>query len=181
MENYELILMLAIGLALCLFGYKIKKIAFFILWFLIGYQLMSYLMPVLNNAVPQIATMTIWQTLLPIAGGILLGLLGFSIEKLCIGGACFGLTIILATKYFGTAPETIAIAAVVGIVLAGLATMLIKPASIVATSLAGAYLLILAGTELLPDLNFTTYYFAYLAGLGAVGSLFQFITTKHSA
>ena len=75
--------MTAAGLALMFFGYRIKKVAFFIIWFILEYNLMVFLMPTLNNMVPDMATNNLYQILLPIAGGLLLALLGFSIEKLC--------------------------------------------------------------------------------------------------
>lgn len=178
MENYELILMIAVGLALALFGYRVKKIAFFVIWFIIGYQLMTYFQPTLNTWVPQIADQPLWQTLLPIAGGLLLSLVGFSIEKLCVGGICFCLTMIIAVNYFGSEMQTLAIAAIIGVVLAGLAVTLIKPASIVATSIAGAYALTLAAEILFPEINHATMFFPILGGISAFGAIFQFITTK---
>ena len=80
----ELLIMAGLGLAVLLFGYRIKKIAFFIIWFILGYNLMMFLMPVINGAVPQIADSQLYQVLLPIGGGLLLALLGFSIEKVGI-------------------------------------------------------------------------------------------------
>ena len=41
----ELVIMAGLGLAVLLFGYRIKKIAFFIIWFILGYNLMAFLMP----------------------------------------------------------------------------------------------------------------------------------------
>ena len=141
METYELIIMVAIGLALLLFGYRIKKIAFFIVWFLLGYSLVSQFMPSINGMVPEIEHNAIYQTLLPIAGGVILATLGFSIEKLCVGGICFVLVMLIAIKYFGTDMTTLVIAAIVAVFAAGAAVTLMKPATIVATSAAGAYAL----------------------------------------
>ena len=41
----ELFIMLGVGLAVLLFGYRLKKIAFFIIWFLLGFIGVTYLMP----------------------------------------------------------------------------------------------------------------------------------------
>lgn len=177
METYELVLMMAIGLAVLLFGYRLKKIAFFIIWFLLGYQLMISLLPTINNMVPEIAASQIYQTLLPIASGVLLAMLGFLIEKLCVGGICFALVIVITMHYFGTETTTLAIGAAVGIVLAGVAVMMMKPATIIATALAGAYALTISILEL-ATLSLETYYFPILGGLTAFGLIFQYLTTK---
>ena len=55
LETYQLILFIALGLAVLFFGYRIKKVAFFIIWFLLGFNLTVWLMPTLNQMVPQIA------------------------------------------------------------------------------------------------------------------------------
>ena len=180
LETYQLIIFVALGLAVLLFGYRIKKVAFFIVWFLLGFNLTLWLMPTLNNMMPQIADNALWQNLLPVGGGLLLALLGFSIEKLCVGGICFVLVILATIQYFGTDIQTIAIGAVVGIILAGLAVTLLKPATIIATAAVGSYALTLTIFAFFAaSLNFDTFYWPILIGLAAVGSIFQFLTTKH--
>lgn len=174
----EMIIMAAAGLALMFFGYRIKKIAFFIIWFILGYNLMAFLMPTINNLAPEIAGNNLYQTLLPIAGGLLLALLGFSIEKLCVGGICFALIMVITVQYFGAEMQTLAIGGVVGVIAAGAAVMMMKPATIVATSAAGAYALTVAILALFPDISKETYYFIILGGLTLLGSVFQFLTTK---
>ena len=180
-ENFqtpELIIMLGVGLAVLLFGYRLKKIAFFVVWFMLGYLGMSYLMPQINNLVPEIAASELYQNLLPIAGGLLLALMGFSIEKLCVGGICFVLVMLLAVQYFGTDMQTLAIAAVVGVIVAGAAVMLMKPATIIATSAVGAYAITLALMKLVSDISFENYYWPMILGITAIGGVFQFLTTK---
>lgn len=173
----ELLIMAGLGLAVLLFGYRIKKIAFFIIWFILGYNLMEFLMPTINSAIPQIVENQLYQILLPIGGGLLLALLGFSIEKLCVGGICFGLVMIITVQYFGTEMQTLAIGGVVGIIAAGAAVMLMKPAIIIATSLAGAYALTLAVLAL-TELSAGLYYWPMIIGVTVIGSIFQFATTK---
>ena len=179
METYELILMIAIGLALLFFGYRVKKIAFFLIWFLLGFNLTTFLMPTINNMVPQIAGQPLWQNLIPICGGLLLALMGFSIEKLCVGGICFVLVMVLAINYFGTDIATLAIAGVIGVIAAGAAVTLMKPATILATSLAGAYALTIALLVLFPQISKEIYYFPAIGIFTLIGALFQFSTTKH--
>lgn len=180
METYELIFAIILGLLLLFAGYRIKKIAFFIVWFLIGHYIMvTYLMSLINQAVPQIASEPLWQNLLPIAGGLLLALLGFSIEKLCVAGATLGVTMMVTTQYFGTETQTLLIGLVIGVILAGVSTMMIKPAFVVATSAAGAYLLTISIIQLVTVTNLQPYYFLILIALATIGIITQFSTTKH--
>ncbi|MBR2994718.1 DUF4203 domain-containing protein [Candidatus Saccharibacteria bacterium] len=179
MEMYQIIIFILLGLTVLLFGYRIKKIAFFIVWFILGFNLVTMLMPTINNLVPQIVGNVLWQNLLPIAGGLLLALLGFTIEKLCLAGVCFALTMIVVTHYFGTEIQVIAIGAIVGVVLAGLAVTLVKPATIIATSIAGSYALTLAIFALITQFDIHTFYWSVLIGLAVIGAIFQFTTTKH--
>ena len=162
-----------------LFGYRIKKIAFFVIWFLLGYVGVNNLMPMITNLAPEIGDNTLFEFLIPIAGGLLLALLGFTIEKLCVGGIIFMLTILVATQYFGTEIQTIAISAVVGILLGALAVTLMKPATIIATSGVGAYAITLALIGLITSISFSEFYWPMIIGITVLGSLFQFSTTKH--
>ena len=175
----ELFIMLGVGLAVLLFGYRLKKIAFFIIWFLLGFIGVTYLMPEITKLSPEVANSDLYKTLIPIGGGLLLALLGFSIEKLCVGGICFVLVMLVSTQYFGTEMQTLAITAVVGIIAAGAAVMLMKPATIVATAGAGAYAIALALLALIPNLDFGEFYWPLIIGLAIIGSVFQFLTTKH--
>ena len=174
----ELLILAGLGLAVLLFGYRIKKIAFFIIWFILGYNLMAFLMPTINNLVPQVAESSLYQILLPIAGGLLLALLGFTIEKLCVGGICFALIMVIAVRYFGTELQVLAIGGIIGVITAGAAVMLMKPAIIVATAAAGSYALTLAILNLATNLDFSAYYWPLILGITALGSIFQFATTK---
>ena len=178
LEIYELIVFGMLGLIVLLCGYRIKKVTFFLMWFILGYNLMMLFLPTLNTWVPQIAGNDLWQILLPIGGGLLLGLLGFSIEKLCVGGISFALVMLITVRYFGTEIQTLAIGGVAGVIAGAIAVMLMKPAIIVATSLGGAYLLTMILLSLVPAIDFTVFYWPILLGLTAVGSLIQFSTTK---
>lgn len=176
----EMLIMAAAGLALLIFGYRIKKIAFFIIWFILGFNLTTILLPTIANISPEIVSSELWQALLPVGGGLLLALLGFSIEKLCVAGICFALVMIITAQYFGTDIQTLAIGGIVGVIAGGAATMLMKPAIIIATSVAGAYSLTLAILTLIPGIDKNMFYFPILIGLSLVGSIIQFITTKRA-
>lgn len=180
-EEWQMWLVGAAGITLIFLGYKIKKIAFFVVWFLLGYILTGYLMPIINGAVADIANSSLWQSLLPIGGGLLLGLMGFTVEKICLGGACMGLALTITAQYFGTDIQTMLIGGVVGAVLAGAAVMMMKPATIVVTSIAGAYALTLAILKLAPGIDGETLYWPLILGFGALGTVIQFITTRHDS
>lgn len=180
-EQWQMWIVGGVGIALMFLGYRIKKIAFFIAWFLLGYILTGYLMPTINSMAADIANNSFWQNLIPVLGGLLLGLMGFAIEKVCVSGICFGLTLMMAVQYFGSSVQTIAIGAVVGVVLGALAVMMMKPATIIVTSVAGAYALTLAILALIPDLNRGMWFWPMIASGGALGTIVQFLTTRHSS
>lgn len=174
----EAVIMLVAGLLLLFVGYRVKKIAFFIIWFLLGFNLIGFLMPNINRMVPEIATSELYQTLLPIAGGLLLALLGFSIEKLCVSGICFALVMVVTVRYFGSDMSALAVGGILGVVAAGVAVMMMKPATILATALAGGYAITLALLSINPSMDYGALYWPILLGLTAVGALVQFATTK---
>lgn len=179
LERWQLWTVGGVGILLLLLGYRVKKIAFFVIWFLLGYVATTYLLPVINNAQPDIANSDLWQTLIPLGGGVLLGLMGFMIEKICLGGICFGLTIMLTAQYFGTEMQTMAIGGAVGVLAGGVAVMMMKPATIIATSIAGGYALAVAVLGLWPDLDQETLFWPIILGSAAIGAVVQFITTRH--
>ena len=176
----EISIMAIAGLALLFFGYRIKKIAFFIIWFILGFNLTTILLPTITKISPEVVSSDLWQALLPVGGGLLLALLGFSIEKICVAGICFALVMVIAVQYFGTDIQTLAIGGIAGVIAGGVATALMKPAIIIATSVAGAYAVTMAIITLIPDIDGSAFYFPILIGLSAIGSIIQFITTKRA-
>ena len=182
LETYELLIFCALGLALIFFGYRLKKAAFFVLWFILGYMLANnYLLSLVQQWLPQINdNPLLWNNLIPIAGGLLLALLGFSIEKFCVGGICFALTMLITANHFGTDMQTLAIGGVIAIIVAGAAVMLMKPATILATSVAGAYALAITLFAFATNLDSNALFFPVFIGLSILGTVIQFITTKHS-
>lgn len=178
METYEIVLALILGTFVCLFGYRLKKLVVFLAFFLIGYSIMQRLMPVLNSNLPAIAESSFWQVLLPICGGLLLSLLGFSIEKLCVGLLVCFTTIAIGINQFGLSWETVAIAAIIGVILGAIAVNMIKPATIIVTAAVGALVVTGAIFALTTSVSHD-YYTLILIGIAAVGAIFQFANTKH--
>ena len=78
----EILIALALGLVVCFFGYKLKKLAFAIAWFLIGYTLCSHFAPDIIAWMPQLENPDLWMGVLPIAVGLLAALMGLTIERL---------------------------------------------------------------------------------------------------
>ena len=178
-EQWQMWAVGGVGLLLMFLGYKIKKIAFFIVWILLGYIATGYLMPIINGAVAEIANNELWQSLLPIAGGLLLGLMGFMIEKVCLGGICFGLVIMMTAQYFGTEIQTMAIGAIIGTLAGGLAVMMMKPATIIATAVAGGYALTLSILALAPELDKESLFWPMIAGFSVLGAGAQILICRH--
>ncbi len=170
--------MAIVGLLLLFAGFKVKKIAFFILWFLIGFNLVVVFMPSLANVMPDIVNDVFWQNVFPLVGGLLLAMFGFTIEKVCISVAVFALTMMVTIQYFGTDVQTIIIGAVIGVVLAGSAAMLVKPAIILATALVGSYTITTLILFFATGMDPAIYYFPLLFGGAALGSVVQFTTTR---
>ena len=177
-EQWQMWLVGGAGLLLMFVGYKIKKIAFFVIWFLLGYIATGYLMPIINDQVAVIADSEVWQGLLPIAGGLLLGLMGFMVEKVCLGGICFGLTLLITAQYFGTEMQPMAIGAVIGAIFGGISVMLMKPATIIATAVAGGYALTLAVLTIGYGLDVDTLFWPLLISFSAIGMISQFIMAR---
>lgn len=91
----------------------------------------------------------------------------------------FALTIMITIQYFGTDIPTIAVGAIIGIILGGLAVNLMKPAIIIATSLVGSYAVTMVILSLATGLNFQVFYFPMIIILAAIGAVVQFSSTKN--
>lgn len=177
LNTYEVVIFIILGVLVTLFGFRLKKVAFFVLWFLLGYNLVLNFLPTINNLVPQIVGNELWQALLPFAGGLLLGLLGFTIEKICLSLVCFGLVMMIGTRFFGTEIPTLLISGAIGVVVGGASSFIIKPATIFATSIMGAYALTLSILTLSTFFGPTTFW-PFFIGIAVIGSIFQFSTNK---
>lgn len=178
LESWQLWLIAIIGFLVAILGFRIKKVAFFIIWFVLGFLLMDYFMPNIENAMPMIRDSMLWRMLIPLGGGLLVALMGFTIEKICLGGICFALVIMTTAQYFGTEIQTMAIGAIVGVIAAGASSMLTKPATIIATAVAGGYMLTISLTTLFSEMNAEVAYWPMIIGIGVLGSIIQFVTTR---
>ena len=176
----EVVAVALAGIVLLFFGLKIKKVAFFLIWFVVGYYITTILLPHISNLAPIVTEEQLFQTLLPIGGGLLLAMLGFSIEKLCVGGCAFAIVMLITAQYFGTEIQVLAAGGIIGIVAAGVAIMTMKPATIILTSCAGAYALTMALLVLIPNINQQIVYFPSLIGLTVLGSAVQLLVDRKS-
>ena len=87
---------------------------------------------------------------------------------------------LVVVQYFGSDMQTLAVGGVIGVIAAGAAVALMKPAIIVATSAAGAYALTMVIFAFLwKSVDYHVMYWPFLIGITAIGSVFQFLTTKH--
>lgn len=175
MENiaqYEALIAILLGIFLCLFGYRIKKVAFIVIWFIIGYYLASLAVPYLNVE-------ELWQHVIPIGAGILLGMLGFSIEKFCVFAvAAFSVSTTIIESFQLNEFLPIALAIGAGIIVGCIAVSFIKPVGIVTTSLSGAKLIakyVVSGLSL----SHEPYFLVILAACTIIGIIFQFKTCRH--
>lgn len=179
MENIETFIPILLGIFICLFGYRLKKAVFFIAWFLIGFTITNKLMPTLMSSFPDLFATDFWRFLMPVVGGLLLALLGFSIEKICVALLALFTVIMLGINYYGFDFQVIAIAAVIGVIAAGFSTMLIKPSVILITAIIGASAISTEIFKILPTLSAEDYKLAFFAGSAVIGTVVQFFTTKH--
>lgn len=171
-SSYEALIAIAIGIFVCLFGYKLKKVAFAIIWFVIGYYLASL-------AVPHITSDANLQIVLPIAAGAILSVIGFSLERLCIFGiAAFAVATTIIDLFQLTDTLWIALAIGAGVVAGCIAVAFIKPLGILTTALSGAKLIAKYSVIQL-SLSHNPYFFWILLVAAVAGSLFQFKNCKH--
>ena len=133
----------------------------------------------MSLAVPHITTDPTWSQILPIGAGLILGMLGFSIEKFCIFAVA---TFTVATTLIETLQLTeilfIALAIGAGVVVGCIATAFIKPLGIITTALSGAKLIAKYTVSGLA-LQHEPYFLVILAICFAVGVLFQFKSCRH--
>ena len=172
LAQFESLIAIAAGIFLCLFGYRLKKVAFIVIWFIIGFYLMSLL-------APQITSDTTWQLIMQVAAGILLGMLGFSIEKFCIFAvATFSVSTAIIETFQLAEILPIALAIGAGVVVGCIAIAFIKPVSIITTSLSGAKL-IAKYTTLQLSLPHEPYFLGILVVALIIGIVFQFKNCHH--
>ena len=126
---------LGISLIMCFLGFKVQKLVITLAWFIIGYKLAG----VVGGNFLDGNTLLITQ----IVVGIILGSLGYKLEKLALAIAVAYLTFISIGPYITGFEEGIRlIIHIGGSLLAGiLATFFIRPILIGITAIAGATLI----------------------------------------
>ena len=167
------IIALIIGAFLLFFGYRVKRIAITIIWFIVGYWLVSLF-------VEKIVADQMWQFILCVVGGLVLGMFGMTIEKFAIF-ATVGVTFCMSViENFGPATDWTlwAIAVAVGVVAGVIAVWLIKRMVILATAIEGSRLVIVNALTLLNWAQ-PSYYIVIFLALAAVGALFQWNNCRH--
>lgn len=175
MNNIEAIIGIIIAVVLVFWGYRLKKIAFAILWFIAGFLLTKQLLPHLTGD----------QTLLsvlPIAGGLVLSLVGLSIERFCVFVSAGITAFLIAAENLGGLGTwaNVGIAVAIAVVVGCIAVALMKPAIIVFTSLAGAHAIALALIGLF-GIAHSPWYMIFVIVIAAIGCAHQFVTTKGQA
>lgn len=170
--QYEAVIAIIAGFFLCLFGYRIKKVAFIIIWFAIGFLLASLV-------APKITDNQTWQLIIPIISGLLLGMLGFTIEKFCIFAvATYTVSTTIIESFQLNEVAMIALAIGIGVIVGCIAVFFIKPLGIITTALSGAKLIAkYAVLEL--SLPHEPYFFVIIIAASIIGILFQFKTCRH--
>lgn len=167
------IIAILIGAFLLFFGYRLKKIALTIIWFLVGYYLVSLF-------VDKIVADQLWQFILCCVGGLVLGMFGMTIERFAVFvtvGVAFGLSF-MQTFSFEPQWALIAVAVAVGVVAGVIGVWLIKPMIILATSIEGASLVLINAFALLSIAKPEWYFILFLA-TAAFGAIFQWNSCRN--
>ena len=129
------LIILGISLVLCFFGFKVQKFVVTLAWFALGFTVAG---AIGGNFLTE-NTLLIVQ----IVVGIILGSLGFKLEKLALAIAVAYLTYISVGPYIKGFEEGVTLIIHVGVSLGAgiLATFFIKPILIGVTAIAGASLI----------------------------------------
>ena len=175
----ELIVSIIIGLLLCFAGYRLKRVAFAIICFVLGYWAVKTYLP---NVVPD----PFWQWILQVGAGAILAFVSASAEKLAVGLTAGFAIFQIVMQHFGPATDWTlpAIAVAIAVVGACVAVALMKPAVIVYTGIYGAHMLATAIVGLFPadvSANFPPLVWILLGAFAAGGIVYQFKSTKNIA
>ncbi len=138
METNNIIAIGAIllGAVLCTSGYKVQKFLITIAWFAIGFTLANVVCSYFELSKEIIL-------IIEIIAGLILGCLGFKLEKLAILIAVAYLVYSTVGTYLTDLDPNIALIAkvVISLIVGGLAVLFIRPILIIASSLYGANLI----------------------------------------
>lgn len=169
------IISIILGLLVCFFGYKIKKIAFFIVGFIIGYNLGLKIPP------EWYAGNDIITAILPFLTGIFLSLIALTAEKICVS-LIVGIFVFFAAINFQGgifSAQTIIVAAIAAAIAGCIAGFMVKPASIIATAIIGAYYVGINSVGLnIPYVTYIPFFYIITSVLAVLGMIFQFKKNK---
>lgn len=175
----ELIVSILLGLVLCFAGYRLKRIAFAIICFVLGYWAVKTYLP---NVVPD----AFWQWILQVAAGAICAFISASAEKLAVGLTAGFVVFQIVMQHFGPATDWVlpCVAIAIAVVAGCVAVALMKPAVIVYTAIYGAHLIATSIVGLLPaevNTGFPMLVWILLGALAAGGIVYQFKNTKNIA
>lgn len=182
MEIPSAVIGLILSIVLCFFGYRLKRIAFAIVWFVIGYNLGGHLLPIVSPYMQGIDPFFI--NLIPLLIGILCSLIGVSIERVCIFLLGIGIAVLTYFNMVSLGSVELSwlgfgLALVIGSILGTVAVSLMRPAIILFTSYSGACQLAVSAAVVIPELATGWPYLITLAIITIAGAAFQFKSTKH--
>lgn len=171
--NLEAIITLCIGLAICFYGLKLKKIAVILIWFAFGYYISSYIIDTFD-----IVISSEYAPYIPLLAGSILGLIGLSLVKkgLYIAAAFLGYMVISNLNMFDKNMNII-LGIILGVILIFLASKFLKPVIIFCTAIGGASLAINASKILVIGLQEKIFTIAFII-LAVIGIVTQFDNNK---
>ena len=173
------IIAMILAFVFALFGYRAKKITFFIAWFIIGYTLANRFVPVFFTDQPYYIILIVTVLL-----GLLLGFLGIKVEKLAIFCVAAYFTYAFLTNFGvlnGFVSDQIllfCLKIIISFIMGAVAVNFTKPVIILLTSLfagglVNTYLPQLTGSYLTPTVILIISILVAVAGF-----IFQLSTTK---
>ena len=165
------ILIMAIGYAICFYGYKLKDLMFTIVWFLLGFTISNQ---IFSSTFTQIDMLHAFSSII----GLFCSLLSYKLFLINIF-VCVSWMIgsVLYDKLMFDSNINLVIAIIVGIILGLLAIKFIKPLLIIATSIIGSAIMVkgfsLLSIDIHQDLLLIIQIFITVLGL-----IYQFRTNR---
>ena len=168
----EIIITILCALVLCFFGYRLKKIAFAIIWFIVGYYVSQMYL------VPKLGLDGVWPVILPIACGLLCSMFSMTIEKLCVFFTTMAVITFAITAHYGGGTY-LWVGLGVGAIFGAIAVAFMKPMVILVTAYGGASALAMAAVSFSWIAKTSPIYYVILIAFLAIGALYQYKDTKH--
>ena len=171
MNIIESIIGILLVAAVLFYVYRLKRVAFSIIWFALGYS-------IIKTILPDYIQGDFLRTLVPVCGGLLLALIGISIERFAVFATTAVATYSIAAEIIGTSTWAgIGIAIAIAVIVGGIAVALMKPAIIAATACAAAHVIARSLISLI-GLAHDPWYLILLVVIAAIGALYQFKNTR---